>query len=101
VAHHGAALRKLTNDPKLETDLARMDLSTAALLPPDRVLLEFAISLTRQPAAISKDDIDRLREQGFEERAIHDACQVVAYFNYVNRIASGLGIELEERFISR
>jgi uncharacterized peroxidase-related enzyme len=64
------------------------------------VLLEFAIRLTREPAAIAKDDVEGLRKQGFEDRAIHDICQVVAYFNYVNRIASGLGVELEERFLS-
>jgi alkylhydroperoxidase family enzyme len=37
-----------------------------------------------------------LRERGFNDRAIHDATQVIGYFNYINRIADGLDVELEE-----
>ena len=40
-------------------------------------------------------DLEGLRAHGFEERAILDACQVSAYYNYVNRLADGLGVELE------
>jgi alkylhydroperoxidase family enzyme len=40
-------------------------------------------------------DLDALREHGFDDRAIHDAVQVIAYFNYINRIAHGLGVEPE------
>ncbi len=61
----------------------------------DRALLKFAIRLTDDPAAISRADIDTLKGAGFDDRGIHDACQVVAYFGYVNRVAQGLGVELE------
>ena len=47
---------------------------------------------------ITEGDITRLRAVGFENRAIHDLCAIVAYFNFVNRIAIGLGVELEDRF---
>lgn len=40
-------------------------------------------------------DLDRLRESGLDDRAIHDATQVIAYFNYISRIADGLGVEPE------
>ena len=40
-------------------------------------------------------DLDALRRHGFKDRAIHDIVQVVAYFNYINRIADGLGVDLE------
>jgi alkylhydroperoxidase family enzyme len=40
-------------------------------------------------------DIDALRAAGLNDRAIHDATQVIAYFNYINRIADALGVELE------
>jgi alkylhydroperoxidase family enzyme len=43
-----------------------------------------------------KDDIDSLREHGFDDRAIHDATQVIAYFNYINRIADALHVEQED-----
>jgi uncharacterized protein YciW len=40
-------------------------------------------------------DVQRLRDVGWNDRAIHDAAQVVAYFNYINRVADGLGIDPE------
>ena len=61
-------------------------------------MLHYARTLTRDPSAISRFDIDRLRELGFEDWAILDICQVVSYYNYVNRLADGLGVELEERW---
>jgi NAD(P)H-hydrate epimerase len=44
---------------------------------------------------MTEADVDALREHGLDDRAIVDANQVVAYFNYVNRVADGLGVELE------
>lgn len=40
-------------------------------------------------------DLEGLRAEGFEDRAIHDAVQVIAYFNYITRIAQALGVEPE------
>ena len=45
---------------------------------------------------IRDSDIDLLREVGFKDRAILDINQIVAYYAYVNRIADGLGVELED-----
>ena len=39
--------------------------------------------------------MDALRAHGFEDAAIHDAIQVIAYFNYINRVAEAVGVELE------
>ena len=47
---------------------------------------------------MEEEDVERLREAGFDDRAILDACQVTAYYNYVNRLADGLGVELEDRW---
>jgi alkylhydroperoxidase family enzyme len=41
-------------------------------------------------------DLDDLRVHGFDDRAIHDAVQVIAFFNYWTRLADGLGVEQEE-----
>jgi uncharacterized peroxidase-related enzyme len=69
-----------------------------ALAPADRAMLDYAVKLTLDPASIAPGDIDLLRRQGFDDRAIHDICAVTAYFAFVNRIADGLGVELEPRF---
>lgn len=44
---------------------------------------------------MSADDVDRLREHGLDDRAIHDLCSIISYFAFVNRIADGLGVEVE------
>ncbi len=44
---------------------------------------------------MQETDVQRLREAGLEDREILDACQVVSYYAYVNRMADGLGVELE------
>jgi len=49
--------------------------------------------LTRSPSSVENADLETLREQGLDDRAIVDLNQVVAYFNYVNRIAEGLGVD--------
>lgn len=59
------------------------------------MLLGYAVKLTRTPALMTAEDVDALRSAGLDDRAIVDANQVVSYFNYVNRIADGLGVELE------
>jgi alkylhydroperoxidase family enzyme len=51
--------------------------------------------VTHKPASVGQDDIDRLREVGWSDAAIHDAIQVVSYFNYINRVADAVGIEDE------
>ena len=44
---------------------------------------------------MSREDVDALRSAGFDDTAIHDAIQVVAYFNYINRVADAVHVELE------
>jgi uncharacterized peroxidase-related enzyme len=58
-------------------------------------MLNYAAKLTKTPAAVGQGDIDALREAGFSNAAILDVAQVTAYFAFVNRIADGLGVELE------
>ena len=63
--------------------------------PRERALISYAETLTRTPAAVTNADINALRDAGFDDRGIHDACAIVAYFAFVNRIADGLGVEIE------
>lgn len=59
-------------------------------------MLEYAVKLTHTPSAINPKDIESLRSAGWDDRAIHDICCIVAYYAFVNRTADGLGVELEE-----
>jgi uncharacterized peroxidase-related enzyme len=61
----------------------------------DSVLCAYAEKLTLHPREMARDDVERLRVAGFDDRAIHDTIQVVSYFNYINRIADGVHVELE------
>ena len=60
-------------------------------------MLDYVVKLTRSPGAMTEADIDSLRTQGFDDRAIHDICAIAAYYAFVNRMADGLGVELESR----
>jgi uncharacterized peroxidase-related enzyme len=71
------------------------DWRSAPLPEPDRALCEFAAKLTGSQQEMSPGDLDRLRAQGFDDRAIHDAVQVIAYFSYMTRLADALGVEAE------
>lgn len=77
------------------------DWKSAPLAAPDRALLVYAEKLTRTPGAMRRADVDALRAAGFDDRAIHDAAQVISYFNYINRIADGLGTDDEEFYPAR
>lgn len=68
----------------------------AALGPADRAMLAYAEKLTREPDRVTSADVEALREAGFTDAAVLDICQVAAYFNFVNRLADGLGVELED-----
>ena len=59
-------------------------------------MLDYTAKLTRAPWDMAEADIARLRDGGFSDRAILDIAQVVAYYAYVNRIADGLGVSLEQ-----
>ena len=68
---------------------------SAEVTPSDQVMIAFALKLTETPGQVEKADADRLRRAGFDDLAIHDIVCCVAYFAYVNRVADGLGVELE------
>lgn len=71
------------------------DYRRAPLAAAERAMLDFAVRLTRTPAAMTRDDVEELRRHGFSDAAIHDLVQVAALFNYYNRLADGLGIDPE------
>ena len=72
------------------------DWRTAPLTPVDRALCEFAAKLTHHQHDLTPADLDALRAHGLDDRALHDAVQVIAYFNYIARVADALGVEAED-----
>ena len=73
----------------------KTDYRAAALDPATRALMDYASKLTRAPGDMAKSDVEALRAAGFSDASIHDAAQVVGWFNYINRVADGLGVDLE------
>lgn len=58
-------------------------------------LVNYALKLTKTPQEISEHETEDLRAAGLSDRGIHDLVAVTGYFNFVNRMAAGLGVELE------
>ncbi len=61
----------------------------------ERALCDFAVKRTHLAAEVGQADIDALRAEGLDDAAVSDAIQVVLYFDYVARVADGVGIEGE------
>ena len=59
-------------------------------------MIDYALRLTRRPRDVERADVERLRAAGLTDAEIHRVAAVAAYFNFVNRIAEGLGVSLEE-----
>jgi uncharacterized peroxidase-related enzyme len=95
VTHHGAGLLRLTNDQAL-VDHLKTDWQQADLTPADREMLVYTEKLTLRPWDMIEADVIALRNVGFSDGAILDINQVTGYYAYVNRLADGLGVELED-----
>jgi uncharacterized peroxidase-related enzyme len=81
---------------RAEADACMQDWRTIDdLSEPDAALCVFAEKATATPGEMGLADVETLRGHGFCDTAIHDATQVIAYFNYINRIADCLGVDLE------
>ena len=92
--HHGAGLLRLTNDKALVATL-KSNWRHATLTPADYQMLLYTEKLTLTPWEMAEDDVIALRAVGFSDAAILDINQVTGYYAFVNRLADGLGVELE------
>ena len=81
----------MTLDEELAAAI-RKDWRTAQLDTADRAMLAYVETLTLRPAQCSIDDIAALRSVGFDDRAILQINLIASFFNYVNRVADGLGV---------
>ena len=83
-------------DPE-RVERLKQDYRSANLNDVDEAWCELAWKLTMEPGALTNDDhLKALRELGQTDQAILDATLIISYFNFVNRLVMGLGVQLEE-----
>jgi len=70
----------------------KKDYTTAPITQPERVMLDYVVKLTRDATKIQKDDHNRLRSAGFDDKAILQITLIASWFNYINRVADALGV---------
>ena len=71
------------------------DYTTAPISAQDRAMLDYVVTLTKDATKVRKDDIDGLREAGFDDRGILQITLIASWFNYINRVADALGVGRE------
>jgi uncharacterized peroxidase-related enzyme len=84
---HGAALRVLSKNA-LIADQVTANHRHADLTPREKALVEFAVTLTREPARVGSADVDALKAHGLSDADVWDAGAVAAFFNLSNRMAA-------------
>jgi uncharacterized peroxidase-related enzyme len=96
VESHAEFLRVVTLDAELSAAILRGEWrSFAGLTDPERAMLGYAEKLTLTPAKVQREDLDLLRAEGFDDRAILQINLIASWFNYINRVADGLGVGRE------
>ena len=79
----------------LDTDLVQAlqeDYRSAPIDQADRTMLDYVVQLTKDATKISKDDHEKLRAVGFDDKAILQITLIASWFNYINRVADALGV---------
>jgi uncharacterized peroxidase-related enzyme len=96
MTHHGEALLRLTKNAELVRQMKR-DFKKVDLAREDYAMLEYAVKLTKSPSELNLKDIEELRQVGFNDTDILSINLITSYFNFVNRIALGLGVKFSEK----
>jgi uncharacterized peroxidase-related enzyme len=91
LAHHADALGRHASEPGLQA-LVATDYTKASLSKRERAIADHAVKLTRSPQDVTEKDVEHLRAAGLTDREILDVTLVASYFNFVNRVANGLGL---------
>ncbi len=95
VTHHADALQKYAKDEAWTKQVAQ-DWTQATMDAQQQALCTYAQQLTKAPAEGRQSAVEGLRQAGFDDEQILLATEIVSYFNFVNRMVHGLGVELEE-----
>ena len=84
----------MTLDKELVDALER-DYTSAPITSQERVMLDYVVKLTKDATKIWKDDHEKLRATGFDDRGILQITLIASWFNYINRVADALGVGRE------
>ena len=77
-------------------DALQRDYTTAPITAQEHVMVDYVVKLTKDATKIWKDDHDRLRAAGFDDKAILQITLIASWFNYINRVADALGVGREQ-----
>jgi alkylhydroperoxidase family enzyme len=58
-------------------------------------MLDYVVKLTKDATKVQKDDHEKLRAAGFEDKSILQITLIASWFNYINRVADALGVGRE------
>ena len=95
ISHHVEALLHYWKDQsKIDRLINSMDFSD--LSDSQKILANFAVKLSRNPGTNNEDDVKQLRKVSFSDKEILEIVLIISYFNFVNRIALGLGVEFSD-----
>ena len=73
----------------------KTDPENAPLEPADRAMIDFALKLTQEPSSVERKDVALLEQSGFSQEQVVDIVLITALFNFMDRLADGLGVELD------
>ncbi len=94
VVHHSEALARYVKSTETLKSL-RQDYRETDLPEKERAMLDYCAKLTMDPYKMRERDVEELRTTGFTDSEILDINLITSYFNFVNRVVLGLGVELE------
>lgn len=96
--HHGEFLRSVTKDDLLVYHIQR-DWTRADLDQQEEAMLRFVVKLNDEPAKVEEKDTQALRDVGFDDKGVLDIVLVTAMFNFMIRLADGVGLKPDEKFV--
>lgn len=94
---HSGFLRRHSGDGELASRLLD-DYTQVNLSPADRRMLDFAVRLTQKPSSVTSGDVEGLREAGFDDEKILSIVLLTCLFNFMNRLADGLGVDVPAEY---
>jgi uncharacterized peroxidase-related enzyme len=97
VIAHGAILRIHAKNPRIADQIA-IDHRKADITPRQGAMLDFAVKLARRPEAVTEEDRQRLRVEGFSDEDIWDIGGITALFALSNRMAHLTGMRANDEF---